>query len=369
MAGAGASVAVGIREVVKRFGDPGGAAVTALDHVSLDILDNEFFTLLGPSGCGKTTLLRVVAGFESPSAGQVLLFGRPIDAAPPHRRPVNTVFQSYALFPHMSVAENVAFGLRRLGRAEREVRERVGAMLELVKLTAYAGRRPGQLSGGQQQRVALARALAPSPRVLLLDEPLSALDLKLRQAMRLELKELQRETGITFVFVTHDQQEALSMSDRVAVMSEGRLQQVGTPAEVYEFPVNRFVADFIGDANFIAAQVVALEGDYALCRTEWASTLRARNSGHAVGDRVTLVLRPEKVRLGRAEQAAGDNHHRGTIAGVDYLGDCTTYEVATEDGLRLLVQSRSREDGALAFRAGEPVSAWYSADAVRVLAQ
>lgn len=255
--------AVSIRAVRKVYGDPESGPV-ALKRVDLDIRDNEFFTLLGPSGCGKTTLLRMIAGFEFPTEGEILLYGENIAARPPFERPVNTVFQHYALFPHMSIAENLAFGLesRPLGRSlgKAEIAERVREMLALVQMERFADRRPGQLSGGQQQRVALARALAPQPRVLLLDEPLSALDLKLRQAMREELKAIQAKTGITFIFVTHDQEEALTMSDRIAVLSEGQVQQVGPPEEIYERPGNRFVADFIGETNFIEAELLQRDG-------------------------------------------------------------------------------------------------------------
>ena len=226
----------------------------ALDDVSIGIRTGEFFTLLGPSGCGKTTLLRLIAGFEMPTGGTILLDGRDITYLPPNLRPVNTVFQSYALFPHLSVADNIGFGLVMQGRPRAEVQATVARMLALVKLEALAGRKISQLSGGQQQRVALARALAPAPKVLLLDEPLSALDLKLRKEMQIELKRLQLETGITFIFVTHDQEEALTMSDRVGVMSAGKLQQVGSPKEIYTRPVNRFVASFFGETNFLAGK-------------------------------------------------------------------------------------------------------------------
>ena len=250
--------AIGIDRVVKRYG-----AFEALKGVSLSIADNEFFTLLGPSGCGKTTLLRTIAGFEDVTAGEITLHGANIATLPPEKRPVNTVFQQYALFPHMSVRDNVAFGLRMQRVPLSERRARAAEMLELVHLSDFADRLPAQLSGGQQQRVALARALAPRPRVLLLDEPLSALDLKLRQAMRVELKQLQESTGITFVFVTHDQEEALAMSDRIAVMSNGQVQQVGDPRTIYEAPVNRFVADFIGETNVLPVKVDAIFGGRA----------------------------------------------------------------------------------------------------------
>ena len=243
-------IAIDVRNAVKRFG-----AVTALAGASLTIRDNEFFTLLGPSGCGKTTLLRLIAGFEEITEGEILLYGEDIGTLPPNRRPINTVFQHYALFPHMTVAENVAFGMRRLGWSKADIEDQTLRILDLVKLGDFAARRPAQLSGGQQQRVALARAMAPRPKVLLLDEPLSALDLKLRQAMRIELKQIQKDTGITFVFVTHDQEEALTMSDRIAVMSAGEIRQVGTPHEIYEVPIDRFVADFIGETNVLDVTV------------------------------------------------------------------------------------------------------------------
>ncbi|MEH1283133.1 ABC transporter ATP-binding protein, partial [Pseudomonas aeruginosa] len=242
--------AIAIERICMEFGTP-GQGLKALDDVSLDIHANEFFTLLGPSGCGKTTLLRLIAGFEQPSSGSIRLYGERMEGLPPFRRPVNTVFQSYALFPHMSVAENIGFGLEMQGRPRTEIDATVSRMLELVKLPEVGKRRADQLSGGQQQRIALARALASRPKVLLLDESLSALDLKLRKEMQIELKRLQHETGITFIFVTHDQEEALTMSDRIAVMSKGKVLQVGTPSDIYEAPLNRAVADFIGETNFL----------------------------------------------------------------------------------------------------------------------
>jgi spermidine/putrescine transport system ATP-binding protein len=256
-----------VTALTKTFGQ-GQAAMTALDAVSLTIAPNEFFTLLGPSGCGKTTLLRLLAGFEHPTAGALLLDGQDLTATPPNRRPINTVFQSYALFPHLDVAQNIGFGLERLGKGPAEVKQRVEQMLKLVRLDGFATRRPAQLSGGQQQRVALARALAPHPRLLLLDEPLSALDQKLRREMQSELKRMQRETGIAFVLVTHDQEEALSMSDRIAVMNAGRILQVGTPVEVYDRPASRFVADFIGEANILPGKTVGLQAAHVAIRPE-----------------------------------------------------------------------------------------------------
>ncbi len=248
--------AIAIERICMEFGTP-GQGLKALDDVSLDIHANEFFTLLGPSGCGKTTLLRLIAGFEQPSSGSIRLYGERMEGLPPFRRPVNTVFQSYALFPHMSVAENIGFGLEMQGRPRSEIGATVSRMLELVKLPEVGKRRADQLSGGQQQRIALARALASRPKVLLLDESLSALDLKLRKEMQIELKRLQHETGITFIFVTHDQEEALTMSDRIAVMSKGKVLQVGTPSDIYEAPLNRAVADFIGETNFLEGQADA----------------------------------------------------------------------------------------------------------------
>ena len=283
--------AVDIRTVTKTYG-----TFTALHGVSLSIYDNEFFTLLGPSGCGKTTLLRLMAGFEAVTAGDILLFGQNIASLEPNLRPVNTVFQQYALFPHMSVIDNVAFGLKMKGWPLAKRRIRAGEMLEMVHLSDFADRSPAQLSGGQQQRVALARALAPQPKVLLLDEPLSALDLKLRQAMRMELKQLQAETGITFIFVTHDQEEALTMSNRIAVMSAGRVQQIGTPRDIYETPLNRFVADFIGETNLIEVEVAAMSGDQAQVVLPGGYRITASTATTEMG-RHHLSIRPERVTL------------------------------------------------------------------------
>ncbi len=291
------STAIDVQNVIKKYGQS-----TALQGVSLAIADNEFFTLLGPSGCGKTTLLRCIAGFEDVTAGEIHLFGQNIASLEPNLRPVNTVFQQYALFPHMTVLENVAFGLRMKRVPPEARRARAGKMLEMVHLSSFADRLPAQLSGGQQQRVALARALAPEPKVLLLDEPLSALDLKLRQAMRVELKQLQEDTGITFIFVTHDQEEALTMSDRIAVMSQGRVQQIGAAREIYEAPVNRFVADFIGETNLLEVQVervldgiaqVILPGGHRLtCPAAMMAAGPASGAG-----RHHLSIRPERLRL------------------------------------------------------------------------
>ena len=354
--GANAASAVSVRGVSKRFG-----AFTALHDVDLDVADNEFFTLLGPSGCGKTTLLRMIGGFETTTSGTIFLHGDEIEDLPPDARPVNTVFQSYALFPHMDVAGNVGFGLRMLGWKAAEVEARVAEMIRLVKLEEFAARRPAQLSGGQQQRVALARAMAPRPRVLLLDEPLSALDLKLRQAMRAELKSLQRETGIAFVFVTHDQEEALSMSDRVAVMSAGRVQQVGTPSDVYERPDNRFVADFVGETNLLEAAVVEVRGDGLRCRLADGGTVLA-TSGRAVGIGAEGVVsvRPERLVLSRegtsppgpaasADGQAGGTADggpdgatlHGTLGTRSYLGTDIAQQVRLDGGARLVARRQN----------------------------
>jgi spermidine/putrescine transport system ATP-binding protein len=300
--------AIDIRRAVKAYG-----AVTALNDVSLAIADNEFFTLLGPSGCGKTTLLRLIAGFETLSSGAIHLFGQDIARLEPNLRPVNTVFQHYALFPHMSVLDNVAFGLKMQGVDTATRCARAGKMLEMVHLSAFADRMPSQLSGGQQQRVALARALAPAPKVLLLDEPLSALDLKLRQAMRVELKTLQEQTGITFIFVTHDQEEALTMSDRIAVMSQGQVQQIGTAREIYEAPVNRFVADFIGETNLLEVDVPSITNGQASVVLPGGHRITCPSSSATPG-RHHLSIRPERVTISdQADLSA-------TVDRVVYLG-------------------------------------------------
>jgi spermidine/putrescine transport system ATP-binding protein len=313
-----ADIAVGIHGVSKRFGD-----VTAVDAVNLEIGDGEFFSLLGPSGCGKTTTLRMIAGLEFPTEGSVQIYGEEMGLRPPNQRPVNTVFQSYALFPHMTVAANIAFGLLMQKVDKTEVAERVDNVIDLVQLTGMGDRRPKQLSGGQQQRVALARALVNRPKVLLLDEPLGALDLKLRQAMEIELKELQTRVGITFVYVTHDQEEALTMSDRIGVMSGGKLLQVGTPEEIYERPASRFVADFIGETNFIDAIVVA-DGRVQLPDGTPVTAATIAPPGPA-----TLVVRPERLHLYPAGEHTppGWNNVAGAVTARHYFGDSFYYEV------------------------------------------
>ena len=284
--------AVELGNVTKKFGD-----FVAVDSIDLRIKDGEFFSLLGPSGCGKTTTLRMIAGFEQPTLGEIYIKGQPVAGIPPHRRPVNTVFQSYALFPHMTVAQNVAFGLEMKKVPKSEIQRRVAEALQLVQLPHMSERRPRQLSGGQQQRVALARALINRPAVLLLDEPLGALDLKLRKAMQLELKQIQAEVGITFVYVTHDQEEALTMSDRIAVMSDGLVQQVGEPRAIYEHPTNRFVADFIGETNFVSGRVAEV-GEFTTVKIGDVPVLgTADGRPLTIGQEVTLALRPEKINL------------------------------------------------------------------------
>ena len=359
--------AIEIRGVTKVFDANTEQPVTALDDVSLTIDDNEFFTLLGPSGCGKTTLLRLVAGFDYPTNGEILLFGEGLQGLPPQKRPVNTVFQHYALFPHMTVAENIGFGLKMLGRDEEETSRTAQKMLELVKMKEFAHRKPAQLSGGQQQRVALARALAANPKVLLLDEPLAALDLKLRQDMRIELKTLQRETGITFIFVTHDQVEALTMSDRIAVISSGRLQQKGFPNEIYEQPMNRFVADFIGETNFMDATISKIDEDEVLCSIGEGLELRVNDAGQKkLDDRVTLALRPEKITLEPIDRNSGEGFI-GQVEESIYIGTDTTYHVSLNEVVRMIVRGQNSIIGEAQFRVGDKVKLRVAPGAARIL--
>ncbi len=346
-------VTISARNVVKAFGQ-GAGAVRALDDVSVDIRQGEFFTLLGPSGCGKTTLLRLIAGFEMPTEGTILLDGTDISTLPPNRRPVNTVFQSYALFPHLTVAQNVAFGLEMLGKPSSEIKARTSAMLALVKLEAMAGRKTSQLSGGQQQRVALARALAPQPKVLLLDEPLSALDLKLRKEMQIELKRLQLETGITFIFVTHDQEEALTMSDRIAVMSAGRIQQVGSAKEIYIHPRNRFVASFIGETNFLTGTAEA--GALRLATGD-----RIEVPGLVPGGTATVCVRPEQLRLGRPE----DGGIRARVRSLVYFGTDTHCHLALSDGTEIVARLQSPASGEVGLTEGQEVGVTFAQGAVQ----
>ncbi|MFA9445012.1 ABC transporter ATP-binding protein [Egicoccus sp. AB-alg6-2] len=333
-----ADVAVALHGVTKRFPGPKGAdPVTAVKAIDLDIADGEFFSLLGPSGCGKTTTLRMIAGFEYPTAGSIRIFGDEVGLEPPNKRPVNTVFQSYALFPHMTVAQNIAFGLQMQDVDKSEVSRRVAEVIDLVQLQGREQRKPKQLSGGQQQRVALARALVNHPKVLLLDEPLGALDLKLRQAMQLELKQLQERVGITFVYVTHDQEEALTMSDRIAVMEGGQLLQVGAPKEIYDRPRTRFVADFIGDTNLLAATVL----DARTARLGDGSTIRV-DSDAAAGTAVTVAIRPEQLGLRHPDHErdpALDAVH-GRVDRLTFLGNATSYEVVADGDPDLRIRVR-----------------------------
>ena len=353
------AVTIEARNAVKAFGQ-GDHVVRALDDVSIQIRKGEFFTLLGPSGCGKTTLLRLIAGFEMPTSGTILLDGADITDLPPNRRPVNTVFQSYALFPHLTVAENVGFGLTMQGRPKAEVKARVAEMLALVKLEAMAGRKTSQLSGGQQQRVALARALAPQPKVLLLDEPLSALDLKLRKEMQVELKRLQTETGITFIFVTHDQEEALTMSDRVGVMSAGKLQQVGSPKDIYTRPVNRFVASFIGETSFLPATVVAR--GVRLSTGDVVEVATAAMGG-ATGA-VTLTVRPEQVRIVGAGEAGAIS---ARVKFLVYFGTDTHCHLALADGTEVVARVQSPASGEAGIVEGSEIGIRFAPGAAQVL--
>ena len=318
--------------VTKRFG-----AVVAVDDVSLDIQAGEFFSLLGPSGCGKTTTLRMIGGFDLPTSGHIQLRGADVTQAPPDKRPVNMVFQSYALFPHLDVAGNIAFGLKRRGVDGGEIRRRTGEILEKVHLAGYEKRRTNELSGGQQQRVALARALVNEPNVLLLDEPLGALDLKLRKRLQLELKRIQMDVGITFVYVTHDQEEALTMSDRIAVMHRGRIEQVGVPEDLYDRPASSFVADFIGTTNLLAGTVESVEADGARIRLDSGDRCLAAADGRLAGQSIQLSVRPEAISIGASNGSNGSGHLAAEVEQVAYLGAAVQYHVRTAGGLGLSV--------------------------------
>lgn len=338
--------------------------VTALENIHLAIRENEFFTLLGPSGCGKTTLLRLIAGFDFPSAGAILLYGEDIAPLPPFKRPVNTVFQSYALFPHMTVAENIGFGLKMLGKPKEELQARVEEMLDLVHMVPMRDRQVSQISGGQQQRVALARALAPKPKVLLLDEPLSALDYKLRKEMQIELKRVQAETGITFVFVTHDQEEALTMSDRIAVMSSGSVRQVGTPREIYDRPADRFVADFIGESNFLSATVLQRHGATAEVRLSNGAVIAAALPAmQADRDAVTIVIRPEHAALTTASAGTFD----GILTDAIYFGTDTHYHLTLDDGTAFIVREQNSRADRLLHDKGARVGVQLGQAAAQIL--
>ena len=361
-----------IEGVAKSFG-----SFRAVNGVSLDIRAGEFFALLGPSGCGKTTLLRMLAGFETPDAGRILLHGRDIAQVLPHERPVNMMFQNYALFPHLSVRDNIAFGLKRARMARAEIRDRVAEMVGLVKLEGLERRKPDQLSGGQRQRVALARSLARRPQLLLLDEPLAALDKKLRESTQLELMELQRRLGMTFIIVTHDQEEAMTVANRIGVMEAGRLDQVATPRELYEAPRSRWIAEFVGDINLFEGEVASREQNRLTIATRDAGSLVAAEPRNAVGrTTVFLAIRPEKIRLSRRAPAADGNaasalnRLEGVVTDVSYLGGTTTYKVKLDSGavIRSSVANTTRLDTD-SYGPDHRVVAWFAPDDCVVLEQ
>jgi spermidine/putrescine ABC transporter ATP-binding subunit len=353
---------VSVRNVWRRY--PGG--VIAVDNVSIDIEQNEFFALLGPSGCGKTTLLRMISGLDTPSEGQIMIGGEDMSNTPPNKRPTNMVFQSYAVFPHMTVADNVAYGLRVTGVADDEVKRRVSEGLEMVKLGHLADRKPDQMSGGQRQRVALARALVKRPKVLLLDEPLSALDAKLRDDMRLELTRLQKTVGITFIIVTHDQDEALSMASRIAVMNKGAIQQVATPQQLYEQPTTRFVADFIGKVNLFDATVIGQKGKAVLCDAKSIGKIELQTTKSCQGN-VTIAVRPEKLKISKTEpKGTGLIKTQAKVRDVAYYGDWSEVVADMADGhhISVNVQNDSREGGSGVSISDKVWVSWQSADSL-----
>ena len=355
------TVDVRLVDVVKKFGE-----AVAVDHIDLEVLDGEFFSLLGPSGCGKTTTLRMIGGFEEPTSGLIELQGQDVTWLPPYKRNVNTVFQSYALFPHLTIFENVAFGLRRRKVSSSEIKSRVTEMLRLVELPGYEQRRPTQISGGQAQRVALARALVNKPAVLLLDEPLGALDLKLWRQMQVELKRIQQEVGITFIYVTHDQEEAMTMSDRIAVMNAGRYEQLGDPESLYERPSTRFVAGFLGISNLLPGDVEGSDAGYVTVRLADDSRVRAPSASTNGHHRVSVGVRPEKIRLREASEDAprGHNELTGVVKDASYLGVSTQYQVEARGGARLTVyeQNVERATKAELWAPGESVRMTWSPD-------
>ena len=361
--GSEAAPFVRIEGITKRFG-----ATTAVDKIDLDIHRSELFCLLGGSGSGKSTLLRMLAGFEQPSEGRILIDGQDMTGVPPYERPVNMMFQSYALFPHMSVADNVAYGLRRAGVARAETRQRVADMLDMVKMGAFAQRKPHQLSGGQRQRVALARALVKQPKLLLLDEPLGALDKKLREETQFELMKIQSQLGTTFIVVTHDQDEAMTLASRMGVMSDGRLVQVGGPRDLYEFPANRFVAQFIGAVNLFDGVVIEDEPGHARMRCDEAGCVIHVSHGvtGTLGQTVYLAIRPEKINLGHAKPDAEENVAPGTVDEVAYLGNLSVYQVRLDTGrlVHVTLPNLDRHEGTI-FEAGDAVyCSWGAASAV-----
>jgi spermidine/putrescine transport system ATP-binding protein len=357
------AVDVRLVDVVKRFGD-----VFAVDHIDLEVHDGEFFSLLGPSGCGKTTTLRMIGGFEEPTSGLIELQGEDVTWLPPFKRNVNTVFQNYALFPHLTIYENVAFGLRRRNVPDRDVRSRVTEMLALVELPGYEKRKPTQISGGQAQRVALARALINRPAVLLLDEPLGALDLKLRKQMQVELKRIQQEVGITFIYVTHDQEEAMTMSDRIAVMNRGRYEQLGDPEGLYERPATPFVAGFLGVSNLLPGMVQGKDDRYATVKLADDTLIRAPSAMVDGRTDISVGVRPEKIRLREPAETdptpTGHNQLRGVVRDASYLGVSTQYQVEARGGARLTVyeQNVERATRAELWAPGEEVLLTWSPD-------
>jgi spermidine/putrescine transport system ATP-binding protein len=353
-------VDVRLVEVVKKFGE-----AVAVDRINLEVRPGEFFSLLGPSGCGKTTTLRMIGGFEQPTSGLIELNGEDVTWLPPFKRNVNTVFQNYALFPHLTIYENVAFGLRRKGVKSAEVKSRVTEMLQLVELPGFEGRKPNQISGGQAQRVALARALINRPAVLLLDEPLGALDLKLRKQMQVELKRIQQEVGITFIYVTHDQEEAMTMSDRIAVMNKGRYEQLGDPELLYERPTTRFVASFLGVSNLLPATVEGRDGGHAAVRLSDDTTIRVPAALVDGVTRVDIGIRPEKIRLHEehATPPAGHNRLPGVVRDASYLGVSTQYQIESGGGtLTVYEQNVERASRAELWARGDKVQMTWSPD-------
>ncbi len=351
--------AVELRDVVKQFTTPEGGQLKAVDHVTMQIKNGEFFSMLGSSGCGKTTSLRMIAGFEWPTEGEVYIEGQAMGHTPPFQRKVNTVFQSYALFQHLTVFQNIAFGLEMENAPKDEIEKRVKHVLEMVQLTGMERRKPKQLSGGQQQRVAVARALVKVPDVLLLDEPLGALDLKLRKEMQLELKALQQQLGITFVYVTHDQEEALTMSDRIAVMSKGKVQQMGTPVEIYERPANKFVADFIGESNFFEGTLKSVSKNEAVVYIPALNTELTGlpvSDGLVNGEEVVVSIRPEKIRI-TDQEALNTNCFEGKIVNTVYIGtDTHVYMDVRGAKLKVYEQNRiSRLDPRSFYTIGQDV--------------
>jgi spermidine/putrescine transport system ATP-binding protein len=355
-----------IKNITRRFG-----AFIAVDNVSIAIEAGEFFTLLGPSGCGKTTLLRTIAGFETPDGGSILLNGEDLAERPPERRPMRMVFQSYALFPHMTVEGNVAFPLQMANVSSAQIPGKVREALEDVRLTGFGKRYPHELSGGQKQRVAIARALVTQPAVLLLDEPLAALDAKLREEMQLELINLQKEVGITFVYVTHDQTEALALSHRIAVMNRGRVEQLDEPSKIYGFPRTKFVADFIGHCNLFSGPVKSSEGGLVMLEVPGLGPVRVAASNVAAGIMGSVALRPEKIRIqATAPEGTPDNHYRGTVADLLYMGDVTVYKVATPSGTRVeALLANSQSGRAKFFEVGDAVEVSWPVDAGHFIAE